>query len=89
MGFSEDWRKDPPAEVGLEGNLYILPSNCRAQQEGDANDKGLLCLHLYCSWGHSAQVKVWPTTENEQARTGFILGSSFPTWLKTFKIVFV
>ena len=53
MGLSEDLRKDPPAEVGLEGNLYILPSNCRAQQEGDGNDIGLLCLHLYCSWGHN------------------------------------
>lgn len=79
MGLSEDLRKDPPAEVGLEGNLYILPSNCRAQQEGDGNDTGLLCLHLYCSWGHNAQVKAWQTTEKERACAGFILGSSFPT----------
>lgn len=40
MVLSEDLRKDPPAEVGLEGNLYILLSNCRAQQEKDGNDIG-------------------------------------------------
>lgn len=79
MGLSEDLRKDPPANMGLEGNLYILYSNSGAQQEGDANDIGLLCLHLYHSLGHNAQVKVWQTTEKEQACASFILGSSFST----------
>lgn len=65
MGLSEGLRKDPPAEVDLEGNLYNPPSNCRAQQEVNANDIGLLCLHLYHSWGHNAQVQVWQTTEKE------------------------